>query len=108
MAEPHDTGLLAQISGGLALVLGWFWAMLNGNRKEIKEIKDDLDSHEKRVLEDYPKRGEVADMLDKTVVPIHSKLDDITQTLGDIKKTTEKRKDEEIERLRKELDRRES
>lgn len=106
MAEPHDTGLLAQISGGLALVLGWFWAMLTGNRKKIEAVDDKIESHEKRVLREYPTRPEVADMLDKTVVPIHSKLDDITQTLGDIKKSTEKRKDEEIERLRKELDKR--
>lgn len=104
MAEPHDPGLLAQISGGLALILGWFWTMLGGQRKKLDNLAEKINDHEKRVLKDYPSRPEMYDALDKTVVPIHNKLDDITQTLGDIKKSTERRKDEEIERLRKELD----
>lgn len=101
MAEPpQDAGLLAQISGGLALVLGWFWAMLNGNKKNIDAVKAQVEDHEKRVLKEYPTRDEMFDALDKTVRPIHDKLDDTTVMLREIKNEIQRKDRDELERLR--------
>jgi uncharacterized membrane-anchored protein YhcB (DUF1043 family) len=96
MAEPSsgDATLLTQIGVGVTTILGWFWAMITGNRRKLDEIKADLAEHEKHVAENYPTRAQMEDTLDKTVRPIHDKLDKIADKL-------DRERDEELNRLRK-------
>lgn len=94
MAEPpQDTTLLTYIGTGVATIMGWFWAMIMGNRKKLDEINASLAQHEKHVAENYPTRDQMREALDDTVVPIHKKLDKISETL-------DRERDDELKRLR--------
>ena len=104
MAEPpQDATLLTQIGVGVTTILGWFWYLITGNSKKYDMLRDALSDHEKHVAENYPTKPEMEKALDKTVAPIHKKLDENAQLSKDILKQLNHEKDDEIKRLREEL-----
>ena len=100
MAEPSGITLWAGIMGGVTVMLGIFRFML-GIKNEVQEVRKQVSDHELRVASEYPTRMQMKEALDDTVIPIHHRLDDNAQVLGEIKKTLDRERDEELQRLRK-------